>query len=96
MVRIAVLGCGRIGVMHAANRAAHPRAILEGVCDIHAPTAGAVSKKTGAAAFTSAQVIGAAFTRAVGFGYGRLALVFAEAALKPIAGGRAFAAKEIV
>jgi myo-inositol 2-dehydrogenase / D-chiro-inositol 1-dehydrogenase len=26
MIRIAVLGCGRIGVMHAANIAAHPNA----------------------------------------------------------------------
>ena len=31
MVRIAVLGCGRIGRMHAANIAAHPRAALGGV-----------------------------------------------------------------
>ncbi len=28
MIRIAVLGCGRIGAMHAANIAAHPRAAL--------------------------------------------------------------------
>ena len=28
MLRIAVLGCGRIGRMHAANIAAHPRATL--------------------------------------------------------------------
>ena len=28
MIRIAVLGCGRIGAMHAANIAAHPRARL--------------------------------------------------------------------
>lgn len=26
MIRIAVLGCGRIGAMRAANIAAHPRA----------------------------------------------------------------------
>ena len=42
MIRIAVLGCGRIGVMHAANIAAHPRAVLAGVFDIHAPAAQAV------------------------------------------------------
>ncbi len=57
MIRIAVLGCGRIGVMHAANIAAHPRAILAGVYDIHAPAANAVSTKTGAPAFASAEAI---------------------------------------
>ena len=39
MIRIAVLGCGRIGVMHAANIAAHPRARLAGVQDIIAAAA---------------------------------------------------------
>ena len=34
MLRIAVLGCGRIGRMHAANIAAHPRARLAAVYDI--------------------------------------------------------------
>lgn len=39
MVRIAVLGIGRIGRMHAENIAAHPRATLAGVYDIHTPAA---------------------------------------------------------
>ena len=39
MIRIAVLGCGRIGVMHAAKIAAHPHATLARVYDIHAPSA---------------------------------------------------------
>lgn len=39
MIRIAVLGCGRIGALHAAYSAAHPRAGLAGVFDIHAPAA---------------------------------------------------------
>lgn len=39
MVRIAVLGIGRIGRMHAENIAAHPRATLAGVYDIHSPAA---------------------------------------------------------
>lgn len=43
MVRIAVLGCGRIGVMHAENIAAHPGAELAGVFDVHEPAAQAVS-----------------------------------------------------
>jgi hypothetical protein len=34
MIRIAVLGCGRIGGMHAANIAAHSRARLAAVQDI--------------------------------------------------------------
>jgi myo-inositol 2-dehydrogenase / D-chiro-inositol 1-dehydrogenase len=57
MIRIAVLGCGRIGVMHAANIAAHPRAILAGVYDIHTPAAEAVSEKTGAEVFASAEAV---------------------------------------
>lgn len=39
MTRIAVLGTGRIGRMHAENIAAHPRAQLAGVYDIHTPAA---------------------------------------------------------
>lgn len=35
MLRIAVLGCGRIGRMHASNIAAHPRASLAMVYDIN-------------------------------------------------------------
>ena len=57
MIRIAVLGCGRIGVMHAANIAAHPRAVLAGVFDIHAPAAQAVAVKTGAQVFPSAEAV---------------------------------------
>jgi myo-inositol 2-dehydrogenase/D-chiro-inositol 1-dehydrogenase len=57
MIRIAVLGCGRIGVMHAANIAAHPRATLAGVYDIHAPAAEAVAKKTGAEVFSSVEAV---------------------------------------
>lgn len=57
MIRIAVLGCGRIGVMHAANIAAHPRARLAGVYDIHAPAADAVAKKTGAEVFSSVAAV---------------------------------------
>jgi myo-inositol 2-dehydrogenase / D-chiro-inositol 1-dehydrogenase len=57
MIRIAVLGCGRIGVMHAANIAAHPRATLAGVYDIHSPAAEAVAAKTGAKVFGSAEAV---------------------------------------
>jgi myo-inositol 2-dehydrogenase/D-chiro-inositol 1-dehydrogenase len=39
MIRIAVLGCGRIGAMHAANIAAHPSARLAAVQDINGAAA---------------------------------------------------------
>jgi myo-inositol 2-dehydrogenase / D-chiro-inositol 1-dehydrogenase len=57
MIRIAVLGCGRIGVMHADNIAAHPRAALAGVYDIHVPAAQAVSTRTGAPVFASVDAV---------------------------------------
>lgn len=47
MIRIAVLGCGRIGRMHAANIAAHPRAGLAGVFDVYVPAAEEVSAALG-------------------------------------------------
>src|SRR5580693_6327222 len=57
MIRIAVLGCGRIGVMHAANIAAHPRARLAGVQDINAAAAEKTAAATGAPVFKSAAEI---------------------------------------
>ena len=48
MIGIAVLGCGRIGAMHAANIAAHPRARLAVVQDINIAAARAVAASTGA------------------------------------------------
>jgi myo-inositol 2-dehydrogenase / D-chiro-inositol 1-dehydrogenase len=47
MLRIAVLGCGRIGRMHAANIAAHPRARLSAVYDIDRSSAEAVAARHG-------------------------------------------------
>lgn len=47
MVNIAVLGCGRIGVMHARNIANHPRASLATVFDIHQPSADKVAAELG-------------------------------------------------
>ena len=46
-LRIAVLGCGRIGRMHAANVAAHPRATLASVYDVHRPSADEVAASHG-------------------------------------------------
>lgn len=57
MVRIAVLGCGRIGRMHAANIAAHPRAELAGVFDVHRPAAEEVAASLGARLFDSAEAV---------------------------------------
>ena len=57
MVRIAVLGCGRIGQMHAANIARHPRASLAMVYDIDGAAAEAVAEREGARAMASAEKV---------------------------------------
>ncbi len=54
MIKIAVLGCGRIGRMHADNIAAHPRAELAGVFDIQEPSAAEVASRHGVNKFASA------------------------------------------
>ncbi len=54
MSRISVLGCGRSGRMHADNIAAHPRAELAGVFDVHAPSADDVAEKHNVENFASA------------------------------------------
>ena len=45
MVKIAILGCGRIGAMHALNIHRHEKADLAAAFDVHAPSAEAVGKK---------------------------------------------------
>lgn len=57
MLRIAVLGCGRIGRMHAKNVASHPRMRLASVYDINAQAAGEVAARLGVAAVASADEI---------------------------------------
>lgn len=47
MIRFALLGCGRIGSMHADNLAAHPKAELGWVYDAHRPAAEAVALRHG-------------------------------------------------
>jgi myo-inositol 2-dehydrogenase/D-chiro-inositol 1-dehydrogenase len=54
MLRIAVLGCGRIGRMHAANIATHPRARLSAVYDIDRSSAEAVAARHSVRASPSA------------------------------------------
>lgn len=46
-MRFAVLGCGRIGAMHARNLAAHPRAELISVFDVRRAAAEAVAGELG-------------------------------------------------
>ncbi len=53
MLGIAVLGCGRIGRMHAANIAAHPRARLTAVHDVNAAAAAEVGAALGVPALGS-------------------------------------------
>jgi myo-inositol 2-dehydrogenase / D-chiro-inositol 1-dehydrogenase len=48
MVKFAVLGCGRIGRMHALNLARHPRAELAYVYDVVGDAAAATADATGA------------------------------------------------
>lgn len=55
MTGIAVLGTGRIGRMHAENIAAHPRARLAGVYDIHTQAAAEVAASLGVVQFDSVE-----------------------------------------
>jgi myo-inositol 2-dehydrogenase / D-chiro-inositol 1-dehydrogenase len=48
MIKFAVLGCGRIGRMHALNLARHPRAELVWVFDVAGNAAASVAEATGA------------------------------------------------
>lgn len=48
MLKMGVLGCGRIGRMHASNIARHPRASLTAVYDVYAPAANEVASAEGA------------------------------------------------
>lgn len=57
MPRIAVLGCGRIGRMHADNIAAHPRTTLAGVFDVIGAAADEVAGRNGVPAFPSAEAV---------------------------------------
>ncbi len=57
MLRIAVLGCGRIGAMHAANIAAHSKAALAGIFDVRADVASDVAARLGVNSFASADEV---------------------------------------
>ena len=57
MVRVAVLGAGRIGQIHARNVAAHPKARLVAVTDVSAEAAQSLARATGAAVQASSNEI---------------------------------------
>ncbi len=57
MVKFAVLGCGRIGRMHARNLARHPRAELVCVYDIAAAAAQETAKELGVRADASVEQV---------------------------------------
>lgn len=57
MIRIAVLGAGRIGRIHAANAAANPRCRLIAVADTVLPAAKALAGQHGAEAATDPKVV---------------------------------------
>ena len=66
MIRFAVLGCGRIGRMHARNLARHPRAELVSVFDIAAKAAADTAAELGvSAAATVEEVLADARVQAV-------------------------------
>src|SRR5438552_4416776 len=57
MLRLDVLGCGRIARMHAANIAAHPRAKLIAVYDVNQSSADTVAAQHDVRAFGSAEEV---------------------------------------
>ncbi|MFN4157581.1 MAG: inositol 2-dehydrogenase [Gemmobacter sp.] len=57
MLNIGLIGCGRIGALHARVIAAHPQARLTVVCDVHAPSAAAIAAQTGARVTQDAQAV---------------------------------------
>ncbi|MGI9420534.1 MAG: Gfo/Idh/MocA family protein, partial [Geminicoccaceae bacterium] len=57
MPRIAVFGCGRIGRMHAANLARHPRTELVSVFDVFAEAARTTAEATGAEVAASIEAV---------------------------------------
>lgn len=56
-MKIAVLGCGRIGQMHAENVHRHPRTSLSMVYDVYEPAAKSVSETLGVPCASTAQKV---------------------------------------
>jgi len=57
MLRIAVLGCGRIGAMHARNIHRHPRTTLATVFDVNTTAASQIAGELGVATSPSAEAV---------------------------------------
>lgn len=57
MLKVGLLGAGRIGQVHAVNIAGHPSSTLAAVSDLHAPAAGALAEKFGAAVRSSDEIM---------------------------------------
>lgn len=57
MVGIGLLGCGRIGKMHAENLTRHARATLSGVYDLNSPAAEQLARKHDVTAFGTADAL---------------------------------------
>ena len=57
MLKVGLLGAGRIGQIHAVNIASHPESALVAVSDLHASAAEAVARKFGSVARSSDEII---------------------------------------
>ena len=57
MIRIGLIGCGRIGRVHAGTVAAHPRLSLTSVCDADEGSAASVAAAHGASVAESAEAV---------------------------------------
>ena len=57
MLKVGLLGAGRIGRVHAPNVAGHPGSTLAAVSDVHAPAAEALAARHGAAARTTDEIL---------------------------------------
>ena len=57
MLKVGLLGAGRIGQVHAVNIAGHPRSTLVAVSDIHAEAAGTLAAAHGAEARSSDAIL---------------------------------------
>ena len=86
MAGIAILGCGRLGRMHAANVDAHPSTKLACVHDVHLPSATEMAEQFNVPVAENPQEI---------FSAADVDAVLAEAACKSLAEKRVVRVEEI-
>ena len=65
MIRIAVLGAGRIGRIHGRNAAEHPGSRVVAVADPHAPSAESLAGSTGARVMPIEEIVESADVDAI-------------------------------